>query len=51
LGKRFKRIFMVPTVKLVAVDDTPAGLELLAEALQQDGLAIFTSTDPEEAWN
>ncbi len=39
---------MVPTVKLVAVDDTPAGLELLAEALQQDGLAIFTSTDPEE---
>ena len=35
-------------VKLVAVDDTPAGLELLAEALQQDGLAIFTSTDPEE---
>src|SRR5579872_6452439 len=40
--------FMVPTVKLVAVDDTPAGLELLAEALQQDGLAIFTSTDPED---
>ena len=39
---------MVPVVKLVAVDDTPAGLELLAEALQQDGLAIFTSTDPEE---
>ena len=39
---------MVPTVKLVAVDDTPAGLDLLAEALQQDGLAIFTSTDPEE---
>ena len=35
-------------VKLVAVDDTPAGLELLAEALQQDGLSIFTSTDPEE---
>src|ERR1035438_3832586 len=39
---------MPTTIKLVAVDDTPAGLELLAEALQQDGLAIFTSTDPEE---
>ena len=39
---------MLPTVKLVAVDDTPSGLELLAESLQQDGLAIFTSTDPEE---
>jgi DNA-binding NtrC family response regulator len=39
---------MFPTVKLVAVDDTPSGLELLAEALQQDGLSIFTSTDPEE---
>jgi DNA-binding NtrC family response regulator len=39
---------MLPTVKLVAVDDTPSGLELLAEALQQDGLSIFTSTDPEE---
>ena len=37
-----------PSVKLVAVDDTPASLELLSEALQQDGLTIFTSTDPEE---
>jgi len=35
-------------IKLVAVDDTPAGLELLAEALQQEGLSIFVSTDPEE---
>ena len=35
-------------VKLVAVDDTPAGLELLSEALQQEGLSIFVSTDPEE---
>jgi len=37
-----------PSVKLVAVDDTPSSLELLSEALQQDGLTIFTSTDPEE---
>ena len=36
------------TVKLVAVDDTPANLELLSESLQQDGLTIFTATDPEE---
>ena len=35
-------------VKLVAVDDTPSSLELLAEALAQEGLSIFTSTDPEE---
>ena len=40
---------MLPIVKLLAVDDTPASLELLAESLQQEGLAIFTSTDPEEA--
>jgi DNA-binding NtrC family response regulator len=39
---------MLPSVKLVAIDDTPASLELLSEALHQDGLAIFTSTDPEE---
>ena len=38
----------MPVVKLVAVDDTPASLELVAESLQQDGLQIFTSTDPEE---
>src|SRR6476620_11446037 len=37
-----------PSVKLVSVDDTPSSLELLSEALQQDGLTIFTSTDPEE---
>src|SRR6202790_3359321 len=36
------------TVKLVAVDDTASSLELVAESLQQEGLAIFTSTDPEE---
>jgi DNA-binding NtrC family response regulator len=39
---------MLPSVKLVAIDDTPASLELLSEALQQEGLTIFTSTDPEE---
>jgi DNA-binding NtrC family response regulator len=44
----FENMSIRPNVKLVAVDDTPASLELLSEALQQDGLAIFTSTDPEE---
>jgi DNA-binding NtrC family response regulator len=39
---------MRPTVKLVAVDDTPSSLELIEESLRQDGLAIFTATDPEQ---
>ncbi len=39
---------MLPMVKLLAVDDTPSSLELLSESLRQEGLAIFTSTDPEE---
>jgi DNA-binding NtrC family response regulator len=39
---------MRPTVKLVAVDDTPSSLELLRESLAQEGLTIFTSSDPEE---
>jgi DNA-binding NtrC family response regulator len=39
---------MRPTVKLVAVDDTPSSLELLRESLAQEGLTILTSTDPEE---
>src|ERR1700685_278257 len=39
---------MAATVKLVAIDDTPASLELLSESLAQDGLTIFTATDPEE---
>lgn len=38
---------MLPEVKLVAIDDTPESLELVSEALAQDGLEIFTSTDPE----
>src|SRR5271167_1952368 len=39
---------MLPSIKMVAIDDTPASLELVSEALQQEGLAIFTSTDPED---
>lgn len=39
---------MLPLIKLVAIDDTPANLELLSEALQQEGLSIFTSSDAEE---
>jgi DNA-binding NtrC family response regulator len=39
---------MLPMVKLLAVDDTPSSLELLSESLRQEGLSIFTSTDPEE---
>jgi len=39
---------MPPTVKLVAVDDSPSNLELLTESLLQEGLKIFTETDPEE---
>ncbi|MBZ5592747.1 MAG: sigma-54 dependent transcriptional regulator [Acidobacteriia bacterium] len=34
--------------KLVAIDDTPESLELITEALAEDNLQIFTSTDPEE---
>ena len=39
---------MLPSIKLVAIDDTPASLELISESLQQEGLTIFTATDPEE---
>ena len=35
-------------VKLVAIDDTPESLELITEALAEEGLQIFTATDPEE---
>ena len=38
---------MLPVVKLVAIDDTPASLELVSEALARDGLEIFTATDAE----
>ncbi len=37
-----------PAIKLVAVDDYPQTLELLSEALAQEGLEIYTTTDPEE---
>jgi DNA-binding NtrC family response regulator len=39
---------MLPSVKLIAIDDTPTSLELVRESLQQEGLTIFTSSDPEE---
>ena len=35
------------TVTLVAVDDDPASLELVEEALSSEGLSIFTATDPQ----
>ncbi|MBV8550618.1 MAG: sigma-54-dependent Fis family transcriptional regulator [Acidobacteriaceae bacterium] len=38
-----------PNVSLVIVDDHPGSLELLATALEQPGLNIWTATDPEEA--
>jgi DNA-binding NtrC family response regulator len=39
---------MSSALKIVVVDDTPASLELVAESLQQDGVEIFTATDPED---
>ncbi|MEO8128788.1 MAG: sigma-54 dependent transcriptional regulator, partial [Bryobacteraceae bacterium] len=36
------------SVKLVAIDDNPQSLELIATALEQPGLRIFTASDPEE---
>jgi DNA-binding NtrC family response regulator len=35
-------------VTLVAIDDDPRALELLAEALEQDGLEILTASDPQD---
>jgi DNA-binding NtrC family response regulator len=32
---------------MVVIDDTPQSLELVSEALEQNGLEIFTATDPE----
>jgi Response regulator receiver domain len=37
-----------PNVSLIIVDDNPGRLELLATALEQPGLDIWTATDPEE---
>lgn len=38
----------LPNVSLVIVDDNPGSLELLATALEQPGLDIWTASDPEE---
>ena len=35
-------------VKIVAIDDTPQLLELVSSALEQEGVKIFTASDPEE---
>jgi DNA-binding NtrC family response regulator len=35
-------------LKLLAIDDTPQNLELISEALPQDGLEILTATDADE---
>src|ERR1700686_3913638 len=39
---------MPPSIKIVAIDETPESLELVSEALQQKGLAIFTAGVPED---
>ncbi|MFB3827877.1 MAG: sigma-54-dependent transcriptional regulator [Bryobacteraceae bacterium] len=41
---------MLPAARLVAVDDDAANLELLSDALAQEGLEILTTTDPAEGW-
>jgi DNA-binding NtrC family response regulator len=38
----------VPSVSLVIVDDNPGSLELLATALEQPGLEIWTANGPED---
>ncbi len=35
-----------PSVSLVAVDDDPTSLDLIAATVEQDGLQVLTSTDP-----
>jgi DNA-binding NtrC family response regulator len=35
-------------VTLIAIDDDPRALELIAEGLEHDGLEILTASDPEE---
>ena len=37
-----------PRIKLLAIDDDPQSLELVAEALSNNGLEILTANDPEE---
>src|SRR5271165_6628045 len=36
-----------PRIKLLAIDDDPNSLELVSEALSDNGLEIFTADDPE----
>src|SRR2546425_11557617 len=36
-----------PSVSLVIIDDNPGSLELLSNALAQEGLEIFIASDPE----
>ena len=38
----------LPHVSVVIVDDNPGSLDLLATALEQPGLSIWTATDPDE---
>ena len=40
--------FEAAAVTLVAIDDDPRALELIAEGLEQDGLEILTVSDPED---
>ncbi|HLY18665.1 MAG TPA: sigma-54 dependent transcriptional regulator [Bryobacteraceae bacterium] len=37
----------LPLIKLLAIDDDPQSLELVSEALSDNGLHIFTANDPE----
>ena len=39
------------TVRLVAIDDDPAGLEFIGDALAQDGLEILPAGDPAAGWD
>lgn len=38
------------TVKMLVVDDTPQNLELITEALAQEGVQILTASDPEAGY-
>jgi CheY-like chemotaxis protein len=36
-----------PEVLLVAIDDDPTSLDLIAATVEQDGLEVLTATDPQ----
>src|SRR5579884_656495 len=38
---------MQPRIKLLAIDDDPQSLELVSEALSDNGLEIMTADDPQ----